>query len=95
MENAEQRPSILVTSTGADAYLVEVQSATRTQHRVSVAPAYLRELDVASHPAIRVIEEAFRFLLEREPNTSILASFELREIERYFPEFRAEIAGRF
>ena len=31
------------------------------------------------------IKESFRFLLEREPNTSILRSFHITDISRYFP----------
>lgn len=42
----------------------------------------------------RLIEESFRFLLEREPVTSILPSFDLSVIEGYFPGYRREITGR-
>jgi hypothetical protein len=41
--------------------------------------------------AKRLVEESFRFLLEREPVTSILPSFDLSVIERYFPEYRSDI----
>ena len=34
----------------------------------------------------------FAFLLEREPNESILSSFDVGVIARYFPEFEREIA---
>ena len=34
-----------------------------------------------------LIEFSFKFLLEREPNTSILSSFELSVISGYFPEY--------
>ena len=37
---------------------------------------------------------AFRFLLEREPPESILSRFDLTVIERYFPNYRGEIARR-
>jgi hypothetical protein len=33
----------------------------------------------------RVVLESFRFLLEREPATSILRQFSLSDISRYFP----------
>lgn len=42
----------------------------------------------------RLVEESFRFLLEREPVTSILATFDLSVIEEYFPGYRREIAAR-
>jgi hypothetical protein len=35
--------------------------------------------------AKRLFKESFRFLLEREPNTSILRSFHITDISRYFP----------
>ncbi len=41
-----------------------------------------------------LIEKSFEFLLEREPKESILRSFELSVIERYFPEYRKEIKTR-
>jgi hypothetical protein len=36
----------------------------------------------------------FAFLLEREPKESILSSFDVSVIGRYFPGFEREIAGR-
>jgi hypothetical protein len=44
--------------------------------------------------AERLVEESFRFLLEREPNTSILSSFELPLIGKYFPQYAREIRER-
>jgi len=41
-----------------------------------------------------VLIQAFQFLLEREPNTSILKDFDVSVINRYFPEFEAEMAKR-
>jgi hypothetical protein len=95
MKHSNEPVSVNVTPTGAAAtYTIEVRSDTTTRHHVTAPPAYLQELGVAAYPPEHVIHEAFQFLLEREPNTSILATFELRVIERYFPEFRAEIAPR-
>jgi hypothetical protein len=42
----------------------------------------------------RLVRETFAFLLEREPLGSILSSFDLKVVERYFPEYRAEIRRR-
>jgi hypothetical protein len=41
-----------------------------------------------------LVRESFRFLLEREPPESILSRFDLPVIERYFPNYRGEIARR-
>jgi hypothetical protein len=42
----------------------------------------------------RLVHETFAFLLEREPRSSILSSFDLTVVERYFPEYPAEILRR-
>jgi hypothetical protein len=41
-----------------------------------------------------LVEESFRFLLEREPASSILRRFNLSDIERYYPEYRELILWR-
>jgi len=45
-------------------------------------------------PHETVILESFKFLLEREPNTSILSEFDITVIKRYFPEYEKEIKQR-
>lgn len=44
-------------------------------------------------PPERFVERCFAFLLVREPKESILASFDVSVIGRYFPEFEEEIAS--
>ena len=39
----------------------------------------------------KLIEFSFKFLLEREPITSILSSFELSVISGYFSEYRKTV----
>jgi len=39
-----------------------------------------------------LVTRSFEFLLEHEPPTSILRTFALPEIERYFPDFPAKIS---
>lgn len=82
---------ISVRHLSGDEYEVAVAGATPTTHRVT-----LREADRARSagndiPAERLLDESFRFLLEREPNTSILRSFNLTVIGEYFPEYSREI----
>jgi hypothetical protein len=38
-----------------------------------------------------MVEAAFQFLLDREPKESILVSFDVSVIARYFPEFEREL----
>jgi|SRR5690606_23588308 len=87
--------AITITPTAqAGTYNVDVKSHATTRHEVTVTSGYLRELNAESYPPELVLRVAFQFLLEREPNTAILRSFDLREVERYFPEFRREIGPR-
>ncbi len=62
-----------------------------SEHRVRVAAADLERLDPAAPDPHLLVDRSFRFLLAREPAGSILRSFDLTEIGRYFPEFEAEI----
>jgi len=42
----------------------------------------------------RLVYETIAFLLEREPKESILQTFDLTVVGRYFPEFESEIRSR-
>jgi hypothetical protein len=42
----------------------------------------------------RLVYETIAFLLERESKESILRTFDLTVVGRYFPEFEAEIRSR-
>ncbi|HZJ48422.1 MAG TPA: hypothetical protein VFD97_05235 [Acidimicrobiia bacterium] len=86
---------ISVIQISADQYTVQISDATNsTIHQVRVSEADVRRLggDVG---AASLIEESFRFLLERESKESILETFDLPVIARYFPEYEAEIRSRF
>jgi len=64
---------------------------SRTQHEVSVTHADLeRFAPGGDHPA-DLVRRSFAFLLAREPKESILRSFDLPAIGRYFPEYEREI----
>jgi hypothetical protein len=76
-----------------DEWMVAVRAAVTTHHRVRVTKAEIDRL-AEGRPVEELLEESFRFLLEREPNTSILPSFGLLLIGRYFPEYETEIRGR-
>ena len=64
------------------------------EHLVTVSRVELGRYAPAASEPTPLVEESFRFLLEREPATAILRKFALSEIERYFPDYRAEIAAR-
>jgi hypothetical protein len=68
-------------------YAVSVtESRSSSSHRVSASPQTIDALG-AGRAAEDVVAASFRFLLDREPKESILASFDLPVIGRYFPEY--------
>ncbi|MBA2432135.1 MAG: hypothetical protein H0V56_08475 [Chthoniobacterales bacterium] len=77
-----------------DVWRVSVIAATHTEHQVRVTSADVQRFSGGRGNAAQLLEASFRFLLEREPNTSILREFELPVISRYFPEYEREI-GRY
>jgi len=62
-------------------------------HDVRVALAALGRLDPGAGDPTGLVRRSFEFLLEREPPSSILRSFELTEIGRYFPEYESRIVA--
>jgi hypothetical protein len=65
--------------------------AGTTEHRVGVSAADLARLDPDARDPHLLVDRSFRFLLAREPANSILRTFDLMEIGRYFPEYEREI----
>jgi hypothetical protein len=70
---------------------VAVEGGSTTRHAVTVAQSDLERLDPGARDPHLLVDASFRFLLEREPPGSILRSFDLSVINRYFPEFESEI----
>ncbi|HEY3214219.1 MAG TPA: hypothetical protein VGL16_13555 [Actinomycetota bacterium] len=64
-----------------------------TEHDVTVSEAELERLGAGRSPEA-FVRDCFAFLLEREPKESILSSFDVGVIGRYFPEFERAIARR-
>jgi len=65
-----------------------------TRHRVTLRQADYERLSGGGVDPEALVTESFRFLLEHEPKESILRSFDLTAISRYFPEYEREIAQR-
>lgn len=85
---------ISVNMVDANVYEVIVESETETTHRVHMSQEYYRSLCGATVTHEFVLVTAFNFLLEREPNTSILREFDIEDINRYFPEFFEDVKAR-
>lgn len=80
-----------------DPYEFEVtirEGRSATQHRVTLGRADYERLAAGQASPEALVTESFRFLLEREPKESILRSFNLTVISRYFPQYEREIRRR-
>ena len=80
---------IQVEALDPQTFRVTVDGRSTTTHTVTVRADYAEKLGASD--AGRLVERSFEFLLEREPNTSILSQFDLSVIQRYFPEYERTI----
>jgi hypothetical protein len=64
-----------------------------TTHEVSVDRATLDDMAPGVSPE-ELVRISFEFLLEREPRQSIMRSFELPIIGRFFGDYRDEVERR-
>ncbi len=86
--------SIEVTRKDSKTFTVTVNAATPTTHTVTLEPEYYEKLAGGKVTPETLIEKSFEFLLEHESNTSILSSFDLPVIGRYFPEYERSVVQR-
>jgi hypothetical protein len=84
---------ISVKQISGEEWEVTVTVSATTQHRVRLTKADLERFGAGASPE-NLLQVSFCFLLEREPNTSILRSFDLSVISSYFPEYEADIQQR-
>jgi hypothetical protein len=80
----------VAATSNADGWTCEVriedEGRTVSEHTVTVTMAD-KERFAPESPIEVLVARSFEFLLEREPPASILRTFALRDIERYFPEY--------
>jgi hypothetical protein len=89
------KTTIQVEPLDEGAFQVRVsEGATETSHRVTAKPEYVQRFSGGKVEHREIIRRAFEFLLEREPKESILARFDLKDIQRYFPDFEKEFQLR-
>lgn len=82
---------ISIVEIDSTTYQVTVTAQTTTMHMVTVQADYAQKLTNGSISNNDLLRKSFEFLLQRETNTSILRSFDLSVISRYFPEFEREV----
>jgi len=83
-----------ITKIDNNTFEVTITMTIETTHRVTVDDDYYEELTQGHVGKEQLVEEAFKFLLNRESNSSILSEFTLQTIEQYFPEFPSEMRNR-
>jgi hypothetical protein len=79
---------------GWDCDVTVADDAGEARYTVHVAPDDLARLAPAADQPTDLVRASFEFLLEREPRGSILRSFDLPVIGRYFPGYEDEIRRR-
>ena len=79
--------TILIKELSDEEFLVTVNAKNSTSHNVTLTDDTHQNLTNRKVSKKELIEFSFKFLLERETNTSILSSFELSVISSYFPEY--------
>ena len=83
--------SISIEKQGDDVFNVTVSGDTTTQHKVTVTDDVHRELTDNRASKDSLLGFSFKFLLDREQNTSILSSFEIIVIAKFFSDYRDEV----
>ena len=83
--------SIAIKKLGDDVFEVTVVEISTTAHTVTISDQSLNDLTDKKVTKTQLLEFSFNFLLDREPNTSILSSFDINVISRYFPDYRDEV----
>ena len=78
---------LLITELSKDKFEITVNADQITKHVVSVTDQMLLNLTKNKISKEELLNFSFNFLLEREPNTSILSKFDIIVISKYFPEY--------
>ena len=85
---------LLITELSKDKFEITVKANQITKHVVNVNDEMLFNLTKNNISKEELLNFSFNFLLEREPNTSILSSFDLTVISKYFPEYTKKVSDK-
>ena len=86
---------ILITKLTKDKFEITVSANQITKHIVFVTDEILFNLTKNKVSKEDLLNFSFNFLLERESNNSILSSFDLTVISKYFPEYTQKVSDKF
>ena len=82
---------ILIKKNDDITFTVSIESFINSNHIVTLNDDIHFEMTKGIKSKEELILFSFKFLLERENNTSILLNFNLEIIQNYFPEYKNEI----
>ena len=82
--------SISIKKLTDDVFQVTVADSMTTTHEVTVTDQSLTDLTENKMTKTQLLKFSFNFLLDREPNTSILSSFDINVISKYLSDYRVE-----
>ena len=83
--------SISIKKLTDDVFQVTVADSMTTTHEVTVTDQSLTDLTENKMTKTQLLKFSFNFLLDREPNTSILSKFDINVISKYFSDYRDEV----
>ena len=83
--------SVSIKKLSDDVFEVTVADRITTTHEVTVTDESLTDLTDNNVTKTQLLNFSFSFLLEKEPNTSILSSFDINVISSYFSDYRDEV----
>ena len=82
---------ILIKKNDNNTFAVFIEGSVNSNHIVTLNDDTYFEMTKGIKSKEELILFSFKFLLERENNTSILSNFNLETIQNYFPEYKNEI----
>ena len=82
---------ILIKKNDNNTFAVSIESSVNSNHVVILNDDIHFEMTEGNKSKEELILFSFKFLLERENNTSILSNFNLEIIQNYFPEYKNKI----
>lgn len=94
-ENANKMHNISVQIVSPDNFKVVVSKMITTEHHVTASKDFLSQFSKYNISPEKIVKHSFEFLLDREPNTSILRKFDITVISNYFPEYTDTIKEYF
>lgn len=74
---------------------IEDEKSSKSKHIITLTKEFYTRIAGGLRTPEDLVRASVEFLLEREGKESILPSFDLSEIQRYFPEYENLISARF